>query len=140
MSWNDLDTGFKALFGLIGTLLVLLGAGKAWRTNRADSAATTTAISGSQSENAANLSVTSELKRLSALVNEQGTKIDSLREEVAQLKTELGDVHNNRRTALKLLRKINLCTTCDSAIGVLLETAIDTLHIEDEEHTDVGAL
>lgn len=132
MSWGDLDNGFKALFGLIGTVLVLLGGGKVWRANRADSAATNTTISSSATENAANLSVLAELNRLSALVNEQGGKIDTLREEVAQLKAELGDVHSNRRTALKLLRKIVLCDTCQATVGVLLETAIEALHVEDE--------
>lgn len=140
--WEALDTGFKTLFGLFAIVATFLGGGKLIRINRADSATTDANVASVKAEEAAANSVASEVARLSALVKEQGQKIDLMSQQIQELKEELGRVHNGRTTALKLLRKIDLCAKCDAQFAVLLETAITSLEDEDDaphEHKPDGS-
>ncbi len=132
--WEAMDNGFKVLFGLFGLLAAFLTGGKAIRLNRADTAVTNAAVAGASAEEAANNSVANEVARLSALVSEYGKKVDLLSTQVQELKDEVSRLHNGRTTALKLLRKIELCAECRSKFGVLLETAITSLEEEDAPH------
>lgn len=126
-SWEQLDTGFKVLFGLFGTVAGFLGIGKLARLNKADAASNDAAIAVTISEQTVSQSVTNELERLAVMVEAQNKKIDDLMTKVAHLEAEVHRLNNGRQTALKLLRKINLCGECDAKYGVLLETAITNL-------------
>lgn len=129
---TTMDTGFKILFGLFALLSAFLGGGRAMRMNRTDEANTNANVASIKAEEVASNSVANEVARLSTLVKEQGQKIDLMSQQIQELKDELGRVHNGRNTALKLLRKIDLCGECDNRFGVLLETAITSLEDEDD--------
>lgn len=130
--WDAMDAGLKGIIQLFALLAAFLGGGKVIRVNRADSAATDASVSAVKAEEAANNSVANEVARLSVLVKEYGKKIEELSDQIQELKEELGRVHNGRTTALKLLRKIELCGECESKFGVLLETAITSLEEESD--------
>lgn len=133
---TTMDTGFKVLFGLFALLATFLGGGRALRLNRTDAANTDANVASIRAEGAAATSVAAEVARLSALVREQGEKIDLMSQQIQELRDELGRVHNGRTTALKLLRRIDLCGKCESQYAVLLETAITSLEEEDDAAPD----
>lgn len=127
MGWDQLDNGFKALFGLIGIVGAFLGGGKLIRLNRADNATNQANIAAVETEQVASNSVSTELARLSAAVEAQNKKIEELTTKVTTLESEVHRLNNGRQTALKLLKKIEYCEECHDKYGVLLETAIATL-------------
>lgn len=127
MGWDQLDNGFKALFGLIGIIGAFLGGGKLIRINQTDSAVNKADIAAVETEQVASHSVSMELARLSAAVAEQSKRIEDLTTKVTTLESEVHRLNNGRQTALKLLKKIEYCEECHDKYGVLLETAIATL-------------
>lgn len=131
MAW-EIDQYKDAAIGLFTVIGIALGGGKYVRSQRTESAQTNATVAASKAEQTASESVVKEVARLSVLVKDYGEKIDELSDQVQALKEELGRAHTGRSIALKLLRKIALCKSCEDKYGVLLDTAITALENDDE--------
>ena len=127
-SWDQLDNGFKALFGLIGVIGTFLGIGKVFRMNKLDGANNAANIAGAETEQVAAHTVSYELERLSQATELLQKKIDELSARVTELSAEVHRLNNSRQTALTLLKRIDLkAEDPHEKFQVLLDTAIINL-------------